>query len=81
MSDILNRLTVVFHNVFQDDEILLTRDSTAADVDGWDSLMHVNLIINIEKTFGIRFTSSEVANLKDVGQLVDLIGVRTISKR
>ncbi|MBI5725795.1 MAG: acyl carrier protein [Planctomycetes bacterium] len=76
MSDTLARLNEVFHDVFQDDTIVIARQTTAADVEGWDSLMHVTLMINIEKAFGIRFSSSEVAGLKDVGELADLIEAR-----
>jgi acyl carrier protein len=73
MSDILDRINEVFQEVFDDDEIRITRDTTAQDVEGWDSLMHVTLLVNIERAFGIRFTSSEVASLKNVGELADLI--------
>jgi len=52
---------------------MLSRETTAADVDEWDSLMHVNLILAAEREFSIRFTSTEVAQLLDVGGLVDLI--------
>ncbi len=73
MSDTLTRLTAVFHDVFDDDSIVLTRETTAADVEGWDSLMHVTLMMSIESAFKIRFVSSEVTGLKNVGQLADLI--------
>jgi acyl carrier protein len=73
VSDTLTRLTAVFHDVFDDDSIVLTRETTAADVEGWDSLMHVTLMMSIESAFKIRFVSSEVTGLKNVGQLADLI--------
>jgi len=73
MSDPLTRLNEVFQDVFDDDELTVTRSTTAQEVEGWDSLMHVTLMVNVEKTFGIRFTSSEVASLKNVGELIDLI--------
>lgn len=76
MHDTLARLNEVFHDVFQDDSIVVARATTAADVEGWDSLMHVTLMINIEKAFGIRFSSSEVAGLKNVGELADLIDTK-----
>ncbi len=66
----------VFRNVFDDDELEISRDTTAEDVEGWDSLTHVTLIINVEKAFGIKFKSSEVASLKNVGELEDLIESR-----
>jgi acyl carrier protein len=76
MTDRLSRLNEVFQDVFDDDEISITRATTAADVEGWDSLMHVTLLINIEKAFGVKFTSSEVARLASVGDLLDLIATK-----
>ncbi len=55
MSDTLGQLQEVFCRVFGDDEITLARETTAADIDGWDSMMTINLMIAIEKRFGIRF--------------------------
>ena len=76
MSDALAQLNTVFQNVFDDDTLTVTPQTTAKDVEGWDSLMHVTLIINVEKAFGIKFTSSEVASLKDVGDLMTAIEKR-----
>jgi len=76
MSDTLNRLKQVFFDVFDDDEIDVSRGTTAADVDDWDSLMHVNLVLATEREFGVRFSSTEVARLVDVGELVDLIDAK-----
>jgi acyl carrier protein len=73
MGDTLEKLNAVFQEVFEEDDISVTRTTTAADVEGWDSLMHVTLIINVESQFGVRFSSSEVAALNSVGELVDLI--------
>ncbi len=73
MNESLTRLTDVFRNVFDDDEIVVTRDTTARDIDGWDSLMHVTLLVNVEKEFGVRLTSSEVAEFRTVGELEDLL--------
>ena len=68
----LSKLNQVFQDIFDDDELAISPETTAKDVEGWDSLMHVTLMVNIEKAFGIRFTSSEVAALKNVGELVEL---------
>ena len=73
MSDRLTRLNEVFQQVFEDDQLMISRTMTAEDVEGWDSLMHVNLLVNIEKVFGIKFKTSDVARLTNVGELVDLI--------
>jgi acyl carrier protein len=67
------RLTDIFHDVLDDDEIVLTPQLTANDVDGWDSLAHVRLILTVEKAFHISFTASQVGRLKNVGELADLI--------
>ncbi|MAX24731.1 MAG: acyl carrier protein [Phycisphaeraceae bacterium] len=77
MSDTLSKVTEVFCDVFDDDEIELEAETTAEDVDAWDSLMHVTLMLNLEKAFGIRFASSEVAGLKNIGELVALIDAKT----
>ncbi len=66
-------LTQVFHDVFDDDSIVLRPDLSAADVDGWDSLAHVRLLLTIERKMGIKFNAVEVGNLKNVGQLIALI--------
>jgi acyl carrier protein len=76
MPNILTRLTDVFHEVFDDDGLQLTRGTSATDVERWDSLMHVTLMLATEREFGIRFSSTEVAQLQDVGELLDLIHVK-----
>jgi acyl carrier protein len=75
----MDKVNEVFKDMFDDDELVLTRGTTAKDVMGWDSLMHVRLVLQIEKTFNIRFLSSEVAALKNVGEFVDLINAKTAS--
>ena len=76
---ILLSLKDTFKDVFDDDDLIITRDTTARDVDEWDSLMHVTLMLAVEKQFGLRFSSSEVARLKSVGELVDLITSKKLS--
>ena len=76
-GEIFSRLTDIFHDVFDDDDIELTPDMTAEDVEEWDSLSHIRLIVAAEREFGVSFSSSEVANLENVGQFVDLIVART----
>ena len=68
MTDIHNRLQEIFRDVFDDDAIVLTDDLSAKDIDGWDSLQHINLIIAVEKRFGIRFATAEISRLKEPGQ-------------
>jgi len=76
MNSTMDRLNQVFRNVFDDDEMNVTREMTAEDVEGWDSVMHVTLLVNVEKAFGVKFNSSAVASLKSVGDLADLIDAR-----
>lgn len=78
MSDTLHRLKEVFLDVFDDEEIELSRSTTAADVEDWDSLMHVNLVLATERAFAIRFSSTEVAQLVDVGELIDLVEAKKV---
>lgn len=70
---ILERLTPIFHDVFDDETIVLSREMTAEDVPGWDSLAQIRLIVSVERTFGIKFTVAEVTDLKNVGDFADLI--------
>jgi acyl carrier protein len=73
MSEILDRAQSVFREVFDDDGLVLRPEMTAADVDAWDSLSHFNLIAAVEREFNVRFTIAEVASLKNVGNLVELV--------
>ena len=76
MSETFARVTEVFHEVFEDEALELDRGTTAQDVTGWDSIMHVSLLMRMEQVFDIRFTSAEVADLADVGALVDLVDAK-----
>jgi len=67
--DITEKLTDVFREVFDDQTITLYDDMTADDVDAWDSLSHINLIIAVEIAFGIEFKQSEIQTFADVGEL------------
>ena len=69
MADILERMQTVFRDVFDDDGLVLRDDLTAADVEGWDSLTHINLIYGIECEFKVKFTTAEISSLKNAGEL------------
>jgi acyl carrier protein len=75
-SQIYARLGEVFQDVFDDDSIKVTPELSAKDVDGWDSLTHIRLILTVEKAFKVRFSTSEVGKLQNVGDLVALIKSR-----
>lgn len=66
----IKKLTEIFRLVFDDDTIHLDPDMTANDIDGWDSLSHVNLITTIEAAFGIRFSHKDLLKQRRVGDLL-----------
>lgn len=66
-------LNEIFCEVFDDDDIEISPEMTADDVDGWDSLSHVNLIVTIETRFGIKFSQKELLTFKNVGDLMKSI--------
>ena len=72
-SEVYTRLTSLFRNVFDNDEIVVSPELTANDVEGWDSLRHVRLMLSVERAFGIEFSAYEVNRLRNVGQLAKLI--------
>lgn len=71
--DVKAKLQEIFRDVFDDDEIELFDEMTSADVEDWDSLSHVDLIMRIEKEFGIKFTVDEITNTENVGQFISII--------
>jgi acyl carrier protein len=76
-SDIYGRLTEIFEEVFDDDSITVTPALSAKDVDGWDSLIHIRLILTVEKAFKVKFSTSEIGQMETVGDLVRLVKART----
>jgi len=64
-----NRLEAVFHDVFDDETIVLADTTTASDIEDWDSLAHITLMYGIESQFGIQFTANEFAEFTNVGDL------------
>jgi acyl carrier protein len=72
-SEILAKVTEIFHDLFDDPSIVLSPETTAANVPGWDSFNHINLIISIEAEFRIKFQPAELETMHNVGALVDRI--------
>jgi acyl carrier protein len=70
------RLGEIFQDVFDEDSIKVTPELSAKDVDGWDSLAHIRLILTVEKAFKVKFSTSEIGKLEKVGDLVTLIKAR-----
>ena len=73
-NDIMSRVQEVFRDELELDDLVLTDETTADDVDEWDSLSHVQLVVALEKAFNIKFTSREILSWDNVGDLVDCIG-------
>ena len=70
---IVEGLNEVFRDVFDDENISVNDKTTAADVNGWDSLEHINLIVAMEEKFNMKFSMGEVTGMKNVGEMVDII--------
>lgn len=75
-ADVLKALTQVFHDVFDDDSIVLSPDMTASDIDGWDSQTHVMLTVAAEQRFGIKFRTAELESLRNVGHFAEVISAK-----
>jgi acyl carrier protein len=67
------RLVKVFQDIFDDPSLQITESTTASDIDAWDSLTHIDLIVQVEKEFKIKLSTGEVRGLKDVGDFITLI--------
>ena len=72
-TEIVEKLTVIFRNVFNNENIVLRDDMTADDVDNWDSLTHMAMISEIEKCFSIKFKLKELNKLRQVGDLIAIV--------
>lgn len=72
-NEIIEKLTAIFHEVFNDNNIVLNDEMTAKDVENWDSLTHMLMITKVEETFGIKFKLKELNKLKMVGDLINTI--------
>jgi acyl carrier protein len=75
-TEIETKLTTIFRAVFDDPELAVTPALTADDVDGWDSLTHLRLILTVEKAFNVKFTVTEIGALNNVGELESLLDAR-----
>lgn len=73
---IFNRLQEVFRETFEDDQIELNDDMTAADLDEWDSITHITLVISVEAEFGMRLNAAEIGELENVGAMIRLLQER-----
>jgi acyl carrier protein len=78
---IYRQLNEVFRDVFDDDSIVLTPETTASDIEGWDSVAHVDLIVSIETRMKIKFKTSELGSMHNVGQLAGMIEYKLENSR
>ncbi len=75
-EEIYEKLDEVFQDVFDDEEIHVSAETTANDIEDWDSLEHINLVVAVEAAFGIKFNMNEVVSFQNVGEMVDVIEQR-----
>ena len=73
MSNIFDKLIPIFRNVFDDDELIINETTNAEDIDEWDSLSHIRLIVSHEIEFGVKFKTTEISDLRNVGDFIDLL--------
>ena len=79
-DEIYQKLTSVFQDVFRDDISVVVPEMTARDVDDWDSLSHIRLILTVEKEFGVKFSTAELAQFENVEQLVEMIADKILTE-
>lgn len=72
-EEVFEKLNNVFHDVFDDESIVVTETTNANDIEDWDSLTHINLVGAVEDEFGVKFAMKEVVGMKNVGEMVDVI--------
>ncbi len=72
-EEVFERLTIVFREVFDDEEIILEDTTTADDIEDWDSFEHINLVVAVEEEFSFKIPMGKVVTMKDVGEMVDII--------
>jgi acyl carrier protein len=70
-NEIISQVQVIFRDILDNEDIILTNETTANDIDEWDSLTHIQLIVAMEKYFKLRFTSTEIRNWKNIGEMCE----------
>ena len=75
-DEILAKLQDIIRETVDNEDVLITNDTTASDVEGWDSLAHVMIIGEIRNVFGVKLTSLEVGSLRNIGEMVDAISAK-----
>ena len=72
-EEVFEKLNAVFRDVFDEESITVNDSTTADDIEGWDSLEHINLIAAVESEFGMKFSMGQVVTMKNVGEMADII--------
>lgn len=72
-EEVFERLNKVFQDVFDDDTIMVNEETTSDDIEDWDSFEHINLVVAVEAEFSFRIPTGKVVNMKNVGEMVDII--------
>ena len=72
-NEILEKVTAIFRDVFDDDTIEIGEETTAADIEDWDSLTHITLVSEIEDAFDFKFSMKDVLGMKNVGEMLDIL--------
>ena len=72
-TEILKKVNDIFKEVFEDDSLVITEQTTANDIEDWDSLMHITLISAIEQAFGFKFAMKDVIGMQNVGEMLDIL--------
>jgi acyl carrier protein len=73
---VIERLNIIFREVFFDDTIEIQPEMTSLDIEGWDSFAHLNIILYVEAEFGVTITDQEAPNLKNIGDLINAIHIK-----
>jgi acyl carrier protein len=80
MNDLLEQVQETFRDVFDQPDLMITRESNASTVEDWDSLTHVNLVTAVERRYKVKFALGELLDLKNVGDLLDLLNKKLATK-
>jgi acyl carrier protein len=72
-SSIKDQIQSIFRDILDQDDLIIKESDTARDVEGWDSLIHIQLVVSVEKQFKIKFTSKEILSWKNVGEMIDSV--------
>lgn len=72
-EEVMSKVTEIFRDVFDDEELVITDETNSSDIEDWDSLEHIALIVSMEKEFDMKFDIKEVNKLENVGEMIDMI--------